>query len=173
MKFTTITQPKKRVWAIDFAMFNDNIMFIDFISPITGEVITGITYNLNTDTYSYVPPFEPVELEVYSNGKITMPMVEFFGNIAVLARIKQLIIKGIDNKDLVAGWELDKPRTAEDYMDIAIDYDRYKSVMYLGIDTITQAVNREQFNFKELETSEFKDLCKFMSWICAGDKIPF
>lgn len=155
MKFTTMTQPKNRVWAIDFNLEDDELK-MDFISPITGEVITGITYCFESEQYIYVPPFDYMELNVSINGKVELPMVAFLNHIISLINLKKLINIGIRETEFVLGWDLDKPRTAEDYMNIAVDYNRYKTVMYIGIDAIRQAVKDCSFCCEDLEREQFK-----------------
>ena len=155
MKFTTMTQPKKRVWAIDFNLEDDKLK-MDFISPITGEVITGITYSFETEKYSYIPPFSYEDLYVSVDGELKLPMTAFLNHIITLISLKTIISLGIEELEDLLGWDLDKPRTSEDYMNMAVKYETYNIVMFLGIDVIRQAVKNKTFNYENLNSIQFK-----------------
>ena len=155
MELTTMTQPKKRVWAIDFNLRSDGL-YVDFISIITGEVITGITYSFETEKYSYIPPFSYEDLYVYIDGESALPMTTFLNHIITLISLKTIISLGIEESEDLLGWDLDKPRTSEDYMNIAVKYETYKTVIFLGIDVIRQAVKNKTFNYENLDSNQFK-----------------
>lgn len=155
MKLTTITQPKKRVWAIDFNLRSDGL-YVDFISIITGEVITGITYSFETKKYSYIPPFSYEDLYVSVDGELELPMTAFLNHIITLINLKTIISLGIEESEDLLGWNLDKPRTSEDYMNMAVKYETYKTVIFLGIDVIRQAVKNKTFNYENLDSNQFK-----------------
>ena len=157
MELTTMTQPKKRVWAIDFNLRSDGL-YVDFISIITGEVITGITYSFETEKYSYIPPFSYEDLYVYIDGESALPMTTFLNHIITLISLKTIISLGIEESEDLLGWDLDKPRTSEDYMNIAVKYETYKTVIFLGIDVIRQAVKNKTFNYGNLDSNKFKTL---------------
>ena len=91
MELTTMTQPKKRVWAIDFNLRSDGL-YVDFISIITGEVITGITYSFETEKYSYIPPFNYEDLYVYIDGESALPMTTFLHHIITLISFWRMFI---------------------------------------------------------------------------------
>lgn len=150
-----MTQPKKRVWAIDFNLRSGGL-YVDFISVITGEVITGITYSFETEKYSYIPPFSYKDLYVSVDGGLELPMTDFLNHIITLINLKTIISLGIEESEDLLGWDLNKPRTSEDYMNIAVKYETYMTVIFLGIDVIRQAVKNKTFNYENLNSNEFK-----------------
>lgn len=150
-----MTQPKKRVWAIDFNLTSGSL-YVDFISVITGEVITGITYSFETEKCSYIPPFSYEDLYVFVDEELKLPMTAFLNHIITLISLKTIISLGIEESEDLLGWNLDKPRTSEDYMNMAVKYETYKTVIFLGIDVIRQAVKNKTFNYENLNSNQFK-----------------
>lgn len=164
MKLTTFTMPNNRPWEIQFYTVRHTKLIIDFISPVTGEVISGLTYNLIDDTYQRTPPFNPLVIEVFKDDEKLFPMNVFIDRLILLISISDIIKAAIKNDEAKAGWNLEKPYSNEEYMDIATkDEDEFIQIIRLGIDTIRAAIENGEFYHSELTMSQFQEVCGFLS----------
>lgn len=164
MKLTTITMLSNRPWEIQFYTVRHTNLIIDFINPVTGESISGLTYSLIDDTYQRRPPFNPLVLEVCKDGEKLFPMNVFVDRLILLISISDIIKAAIKNDEAKAGWNLKKPSSNEEYMDIATkDEDEFIQIICLGIDTIRAAIENGEFYHSELTMSQFQEVCGFLS----------
>lgn len=175
MRITTKTSGiKHRVWEVIYSQAYDNVLTVDFIDTETAEVIT-INYDTIEQKINWVPPFNPNTTKIYADDVYVMNLGEFVSKLSSLIKIRKIINAGVSNdyEYLKAGWNLDRPLTDDDYIEIVVDKYNYNDIIGIGIDTIIVAIETKHFNYKNLTPEQFIQVCEFWTIGRNPDNVPF
>lgn len=175
MKITTKTSGmKNRVWELIYSQDYDSIIAIDFIDNETAEIIT-INYDTIERKIHWVPPFNPNTTKIYADDVHIMNLGEFIGRLSSLIKIKKIISVAIPNDCgfLKAGWNLDRPLTDDDCIEIVASKYNHNDIINIGIDTIITAIEMKHFNYEKLSPDQFIQVCEFWTMGRNSDNVPF